>query len=96
MLELLSPGGTLLSYGALSGEPLVFGRRTCGWQEKRFAFWMIHWTQLPYETRAADMAAATEFVQRSRHLIPLAGEFPLSEIREAVRFFTRPGRSGQF
>jgi len=95
MLELLSPGGTLLSYGALSGEPLVV-RQAHLWMagKKVSGFGMIHWTQLPYETRAADMAAATEFVQRSRHLIPLAGEFPLSEIREAVRFFTRPGRSG--
>ena len=95
MLELLSPGGTLISYGALSGEPLVV-RQPHLWMEakKIRGFGMIHWTQLPYETRAADMAAATEFAQRSRHLIPLAGEFSLAEITEAVRFFTRPGRDG--
>jgi NADPH:quinone reductase-like Zn-dependent oxidoreductase len=95
MLELLSPGGTLLSYGSLSGEPLVVQQAHMWMAGKKVrGFGMIHWTQLPYETRAADMAAATEFAQRCRHLIPLAGEFSLSEIREAVRFFARPGRSG--
>src|SRR5258706_867526 len=95
MLELLSPGGTLLSYGALSGEPLVV-RQAHLWMagKKVRGFGMIHWTQLPYETRAADMADATEFVQRKRPFIPLSAEFPLSPITEAVRFFSQPRRSG--
>lgn len=95
MLKLLSPGGTLISYGALSGEPLVVQQAHLWMEGKKVrGFGMIHWTQLPYETRVADMTAATEFAQRSRHLIPLAGEFSLSEITEAVRLFTRPGRDG--
>ncbi|AIO35324.1 zinc-binding dehydrogenase family protein [Burkholderia cenocepacia] len=95
MLKLLSPGGTLVSYGALSGEPLVVQQAHLWMEGKKVrGFGMIHWTQLPYETRVADMAAATEFVLRNRHLIPLTGEFSLSEINEAVRLFTQPGRDG--
>jgi hypothetical protein len=57
-------------------------------------FGMIHWTQLPSETRANDVAAAMELARRNRHLIPTAAEFELPKAADAVCQFTQPGRDG--
>lgn len=95
MLDLLSPGGTLLSYGNLSGAPLVVEQPHLWMEAKKVrGLGMIHWTLLPHETRAADVAEAAEFVQRHRHLLTIAGEFPLSQITDGVRLHAKPGRDG--
>lgn len=95
MFDLLSPGGTLISYGDLSNEPLVIQQPHLWMEDKKVrGFGMIHWMLLPYETRAADVAAATEFVQENRHLFPVTGKFFLSQYIEAVDHFMRPARSG--
>lgn len=95
LLTLLSPGGTLVSYGSLSGDPIpvdhvhlcMSAKRICG-------IGMVHWTQLPYESRAADMASIIQLVRDNEQLFKIAGEFPLSEVADAVRLFRQPGRDG--
>ncbi len=95
LLELVSPGGTLVSYGSLSGRPLEV-EQVHLWMEAKAVrgFGMIHWTQLPSETRANDVAAAMELARRNRHLIPTAAEFELPKAADAVCQFTQPGRDG--
>jgi NADPH:quinone reductase-like Zn-dependent oxidoreductase len=95
MLGLLSPGGTLVTYGALSGEPLVMQQLPLWMQGKVVrGIGMIHWAQLPYENRAADIAFLIEFIGRHRHLFRPGSEFPLSQIADAMGLFSKPGRDG--
>ncbi|KEF62419.1 uncharacterized protein A1O9_00391 [Exophiala aquamarina CBS 119918] len=95
MLELLSPGGTLISYGILSGEPLIIPQAPLTMEAKLVCgVGMVHWSLLPYEQRAADLAIMTEFLQRNRQLLPTFKEFKLSELKDALQLFFQPGRNG--
>lgn len=95
MLELLSPGGTLLSYGILSGEPLTIPQAPLTMEAKVVCgVGMVHWSLLPYEQRAADLATMTEFLQRNRQLLPTFKEFKMSELKDALQLFSQPGRNG--
>ena len=95
MLELLSPGGTLLTYGTLSGEPLTIPQAPLTMEAKVVCgVGMVHWSLLPYEQRAADLATMTDFLQRNRQLLPSFKEFKMSELKDALRLFSQPGRSG--
>jgi NADPH2:quinone reductase len=95
VLNLLSPAGTLISYGSLTGEPIpvdhvhlcMTAKRICG-------IGMVHWTQLPYETRAADMVKLIQMVKDNRPFFKIAGEFQLSDISDAIHLFRKPGRDG--
>ena len=51
MLELLSTGGTLASYGILSGEPPTIPQAPLTMEAK------VRWSLLPHEQRANDLAA---------------------------------------
>jgi NADPH:quinone reductase-like Zn-dependent oxidoreductase len=95
LLELVSPGGTLVSYGSLSGQPLEVEQVHLWMAAKAVrGFGMIHWTELPAEVRAKDVAAAMELARRYRDLIPTAAAFDLSQATEAAQYFTQPGRDG--
>lgn len=95
ILGLLSPSGTLISYGSLTGEPIPVDHvHLCMTAKKICGIGMVHWTQLPYETRAADIPTLIQMVKDNRQCFNTAGEFPLSEIIDAVRLFRQPGRRG--
>jgi hypothetical protein len=55
---------------------------------------MVHWTQLPYETRSADMPSLIQMVRDNRQFFKVAREFPLSRVADAIRLFREPGRDG--
>ncbi|OQV00737.1 Alcohol dehydrogenase GroES-like domain-containing protein [Cladophialophora immunda] len=95
MLDLLSPAGTLISYGSLTGEPLPVDHvHLCMTAKKICGIGMVHWTQLSYETRAADISYLIQMVRDHRQFFQVAGEFPLSAVADAVRLFREPGRQG--
>ncbi|RVX74933.1 hypothetical protein B0A52_01210 [Exophiala mesophila] len=95
MLQLLSPAGTLISYGILSGEPLIIPQAPLTMQDKRvLGVGMVHWSLLPYEERAADLATMTDFLKRHRQLLPTLAEFKLSDHKAAFELFNKPGRNG--
>lgn len=95
LLALLSPGGTFVSYGSLSRDPLSVDHvRTCMEGKVIRGVGMTHWTQLPYATRRAEMDLLVDIVRRNSKLMPVEAEFPLENVPEAVRAFSRPGRRG--
>lgn len=95
VLGLLSPAGTLVSYGSLTGEPLPVDHvHLCMTAKTVCGIGMVHWTQLPYETRAADTPRLIQMVRENRGFFKVAGEFPMSSITDAVRLFRSPGRGG--
>lgn len=95
MLELLSPGGTLIGYGILSGEPLIIPQAPLTMEDKLvLGVGMVHWSLLPYEERGADLATMTDFLKQNRQLLPTLAEFKLSEFKAALELFNKPGRTG--
>lgn len=95
MLDLLAPGGTLLSYGILSGQPLIIPQAPLTMENKLvYGVGMVHWSLLPYEERAADLSTMTDFLRRNRQLLPTYAEFKFSEIKDAIKQFTQAGRNG--
>ncbi|KAI1617005.1 chaperonin 10-like protein [Exophiala viscosa] len=95
LLTLLSPAGTLVSYGSLSGDPIPVDHvHLCMSAKTVCGIGMVHWTQLPYGSRAVEMASIIQLVRDNQKLFKIAGEFPLSEAADAVRLFRQPGRDG--
>ena len=95
MLDLLSPGGTLISYGILSGEPLTIPQAPLTMENKVvLGVGMVHWSLLPYDQRAADLATMTDFLKRNRQLLPTLKQFKLSDFKDAIKTFHQPGRNG--
>jgi NADPH:quinone reductase-like Zn-dependent oxidoreductase len=95
VLGLLSPAGTLVSYGSLTGEPIPVDHvHLCMTAKKICGVGMVHWTQLPYRTRAADINTLIDMVREHRDVFRIAGEFPLSQVANAIRLFRTPGRDG--
>lgn len=95
MLDLLAPGGTLLSYGILSGEPLIIPQAPLTMENKLvYGVGMVHWSLLTYDERAADLATMTDFLRRNRHLLPTSAEFKFSDVKDAIKQFSQTGRNG--
>lgn len=95
VLGLLSPAGTLVSYGSLTGEPIPVDHvHLCMTAKKICGIGMVHWTQLPYETRSADISTLIQMVRDNQEFFKVAGEYHLSAITDAVRLFRSPGRRG--
>lgn len=95
LISHLEPGGALVSYGDLSGEPisvpaLAFSTRNIS----IFGVSVGSWASLPSETRQRDLACALDLATRHADLFPVAETYDLSDVAQAVAHVTRPGRTG--
>lgn len=91
--DVLSPGGTIVSYGALGGASadirLVVPRALTirginAWQ----------WTALPAELRQADIRTAVRLAGTRPELFPVDAIYTPDQIKQAVEHVRRPGRTG--
>jgi NADPH:quinone reductase-like Zn-dependent oxidoreductase len=93
----LAPGGRLLLYGTLSGEPLAIDPRTLMVADARVeGFWLSNWvgrqstlTMLGLFRRINRLLASKVLTSEA------AASFPLEEVRAAVKHAESPGRSGK-
>jgi NADPH2:quinone reductase len=93
----LAPGGRLLLYGTLSGEPLAIDPRTLMVADARVeGFWLSNWAG---RQSALTMLGLFRRINRLLALKVLTSEtaasFPLEEVRTAVKQAEAPGRSGK-
>lgn len=93
----VSPGGTVVNYGLLSGEncqtsgvDLVFrGVSLRG-------FWVATWfKQTPREEVAAAYGEILQMLATGELSVPVDATYPLSQIREALQHAARAGRGGK-
>lgn len=93
----LAPGGRMLVYGALSGEPLTFDPRALIVGQKRVeGFWLGDWV------RQQRLLVKYRLMKRIGRLL-LAGiltsavgaTYPLEQVKEAVGAADQPGRHGK-
>ena len=97
VVRCLAPGGRLVVYGTLSGEPLTIESRVLMTGDRRVeGFWLSNWvrhqrplTMLRLFRRIRRLMAGGIFTT------PIAASFPLSEIHAAVRRAEAPARDGK-
>lgn len=95
LANLLSNGGSLISYGDLSGEPisvpaLAFSTRNI----RIFGVTVGTWAQLPAAQRAEDLRIAIDLALRHPELFPVAACYDLVDARDAAAHVERPGKTG--
>jgi NADPH:quinone reductase-like Zn-dependent oxidoreductase len=93
----LAPGGRLLVYGTLSGEPLTIDSRALMTGDRRVeGFWLSNWV------RQQRPLTLLRLFRQIRRLIAggvftthVGATFPLADIQAAVRRAETPGREGK-
>ncbi|BBK29912.1 NADPH:quinone reductase-like Zn-dependent oxidoreductase [Stella humosa] len=96
-LGLLAPGGTLLSYGMMSGEPIPVDPAHLVFRDITVrGFWLTNWMRRAGgERRAALIARLAGLMGQGLVVPPVAAILPLDRIAEAVAAAERPGRAGK-
>ena len=96
LLGLLQDGGTLILYGALSGEPLVVDPMGVVGPELRIRGVSVgRWRQdRTAGQQASDVASAVELALNSPDLLDIAASYDLSDYQAAVAEASRPGKVG--
>ena len=96
LLSALSPGGTLIIYGALGQEPIPLHaaavvQSALGIRGLTINRWL---TAVSAEQRASDVASAVMITTGMPQHFDVAAVYPLDRITDAVRHVSQPGKVG--
>ncbi|UHS61286.1 zinc-binding dehydrogenase [Agrobacterium vaccinii] len=92
---LLSQGGSLVSYGDLSGRPISVPALYFSTRDIRISGVTVgRWAGLPADIRKADLRLALELAASKRELFPVEKIFDLADVAEASAQVELPGRTG--
>jgi NADPH:quinone reductase-like Zn-dependent oxidoreductase len=93
----LDDGGTLVSYGALAGEPCQIPPQDLVFRNLRVVgFWLSRWIAgTPREEVQARYAELLDHIRKDQLRAEVAGTYPLERFREAVRAAETGGRNGK-
>ena len=96
LLSMLSPGGTLIVYGALAQEPIPLHAATVLHAALAMRGLTINrWlTAVSPEQRASDVASAVAITSGLPQHFDVAAIYPLDRIADAVRHVSQPGKVG--
>jgi NADPH:quinone reductase-like Zn-dependent oxidoreductase len=96
LLSALSPGGTLIVYGALAQEPIPLHAATVLHSGLAIrALTINRWlTAVSPEQRASDVASAVMITMGLPHHFDVAAVYPLDRITDAVHHVSQPGKVG--
>lgn len=97
MLSALRPGGTMLVYGLLSGQPTpVNGGEMLFRGTGMRGFWLVQWFQTtPPEQVAASLNGLMSLMAQGDLTPPLEATYDLADYQKAIAHAERPGRSGK-
>ncbi|MFK3739158.1 zinc-binding dehydrogenase [Massilia sp. TN1-12] len=91
----LAPGGTLVTYGDMSGEPLRIPALMLPMRDLHIEGVSVgRWAALPPAQRQQDLQGALYLARRHPALFEVAGSYDLAAVAEAVRHAGRPGKRG--
>lgn len=90
-------GGTVVSYGGMSGAPAVVSPADLIFRDVRVrGFWLKHWLDTtPGAEIAASYARLAALVAEGALRAPVAATYPLPQYREALAHAARAGRAGK-
>ncbi|GAA3113126.1 zinc-binding dehydrogenase [Streptomyces echinatus] len=96
LLDLLAPGGKLVSYGQIADEPFsvhasTLLHKSLTLQGKNIGRWL---SEVSAEWRASDIAAAKLIALALTDQFEVAATYGLGELAEAVEHAVRPGKVG--
>jgi trans-2-enoyl-CoA reductase len=93
----LSEGGTVVNYGAMSGEPCSISPRNLIFRDINLkGFWLARWFRIA--PKAAQMALFSELAQHitsGKLNAPIHATYPVNRIKEAVTAAHTGGRDGK-
>ncbi|HEU4537886.1 MAG TPA: zinc-binding dehydrogenase [Polyangiaceae bacterium] len=95
LLSLLAPGGTLVAFGSMSGEPMAIDAGELIFRQTKVeGFWLSKHPLGP--EKAAGMVQELVRLVSSKALeLPVAGVFPLDQPAQAVAASLRAGKQGK-
>ncbi len=93
----LSPGGSLVNYGALSGEACNIHPGQLIFRDIRMqGFWLVNWLRdTPAEQVKATLTELSEQVVTGRLQAEIGGSYPLERIKDAARHAMQDSRDGK-
>jgi NADPH:quinone reductase-like Zn-dependent oxidoreductase len=96
LLSALSPGGTLIVYGALAQEPIPLHAASVLYSALAIRGLTVNrWlTAVSPEQRASDVASAVMITTGLPQHFDVAAVYPLDRIADAVRHVSQPGKVG--
>jgi NADPH:quinone reductase-like Zn-dependent oxidoreductase len=95
LFALLAPGGTLITYGQLSGDSATLDPAVLMSGSGQRGLTIGRWLSATSpEQRASDGATAVELVLAHQHLLEPAAAYPLNELTTAVQRVSAPGKVG--
>lgn len=97
LMNCLTPGGTLVTYGAMSLQPLKVPNGLLIFKDLRLrGIWINKWYEAAAATERAEIWAALFNLAREEKLkTKVAASFPFAEIREAVQQAATARRAGK-
>lgn len=97
LARILSPGGTLVTYGGMSRRPFAVGAGPLIFKDLRYrGFWITRWFQEASPQTAEAMLAEIATLMRAGKLeIPVARRFSLEEAGAAIACAQTSGRRGK-
>lgn len=93
----VSPGGTVVNYGVLSGEPCHASGVDLIFRDVHLrGFWLATWFRrtAPVEVEAA-YAELIDLLVKGEITVPVEATYPLTRVRDALRHAAQPGRGGK-
>ncbi len=92
---LLAQGGSLVSYGDLSGHPISVPALYFSTRDIRMSGVTVgRWAGLPVEVREADLKLALELAASKPELFQVEQTFDLADVGKAAALVEKPGKSG--
>jgi NADPH:quinone reductase-like Zn-dependent oxidoreductase len=98
LADCLAPGGTFLSYGLLSGEPIALSAAEAAKRQISLrGFWLRRWAHAAEPPVFQNtFAKVIDHVASGRlTLLPPSARFNLTDVAVAVRAAEKPGRTGK-
>lgn len=97
LVEAVADGGTIVSYGVMSGEPPVLDPMAVIFRDVSVrGFWLSRWFRTaPDEARGAAFAEVVSRIVAGELVTRVDARFALEDIAQAVRRAAEPGRSGK-
>lgn len=92
---LLAEGGSLVSYGDLSGQPIQVPALAFSTRDIRiFGVTVGRWAALPEATRRQDLDLALRLAATRPELFPVEATFDLADVGQAATEVEKPGKTG--
>ncbi|MFT4807114.1 MAG: trans-2-enoyl-CoA reductase [Paraglaciecola sp.] len=93
----LSEGGTLVTYGSMSGEPAQIGADSLVFRNVTFkGFWLAKWfKESSQEEKTALFSKITQFIAKGAIFTEIEAEYPLEQIKLAIKAAESGKRNGK-